>query len=518
MNGTNIATIYEGLQSDVNNYSLYSRFLKDNWCNLNESERLNLLQEVADIQAYEYGGRYSVVVSFENMGNHISGYQIGNQIKLNRNMFVNDKLVESYNGRQIEFDLVDSNWQALETVLHEGRHVFQDNAVKGVVPCSKALKDVFAANCFTVTIVDGERASQYMLGENNYALYYLNPTELDAYRISQQKTQQIISGLQILGLEDKSIETYIRNLHNNGYEAKLDRFRNEFDNQNVDKEVENVLVNIYYGKDTCVDKVIEGCVKRDMVDSQKVLDQENRKDVNSMSKQKYIENGYAYTIDDKGTITAEGSVPEQGVKCGSRVTPKGMQPGDQRGHIIAANEGGPNKLFNMTAQDGKLNQGAYKTVENAEVDLAKKGYDVRVSKTAYVSTQQGGRPDAYMINDTITSPDGKTQHIHLSFQNMSPNEQEAYNNEINNLCLSDEFDNPDPLRDSMTVQEYAKLMDETEGYLPSLKEEFDVDNSVEMSFDQNYIVDADMSFDDMKAETNDNEMNNGVDSGCSVEV
>lgn len=255
-----------------------------------------------------------------------------------------------------------------------------------------------------------------------------------------------------------------------------------------------------------------------MVDSQKVIDQENRKDVNSMSKQKYIENGYAYTIDDKGTITAEGSVPEQGVKCGSRVTPKGMQPGDQRGHIIAANEGGPNKLFNMTAQDGKLNQGAYKTVENAEVDLAKKGYDVRVSKTAYVSTQQGGRPDAYMINDTITSPDGKTQHIHLSFQNMSPNEQEAYNNEINNLCLSDEFDNPDPLRDSMTVQEYAKLMDETEGYLPSLKEEFDVDNSVEMSFDQNYIVDADMSFDDMKAETNDNEMDNGVDSGCSVEV
>ena len=47
-----------------------------------------------------------------------------------------------------------------------------------------------------------------------------------------------------------------------------------------------------------------------------------------------------------------------------------------------------------------------------------------------------------------------------------------------------------------------------------MKEEFDVDNSVEMSFDQNYIVDADMSFDDMKAETNDN----GVDSGCSVEV
>ena len=207
-----------------------------------------------------------------------------------------------------------------------------------------------------------------------------------------------------------------------------------------------------------------------------------------MAKQTYKDNGFIFTKNDTGTLTGEGHVSTKGVKCGSRVTPEGMQPGCQRGHLIAAQQGGPNKSYNMTAQEGKLNQGAYKKVENAEVNLVKEGYDVYTSKTAYVSTK-GSKPDAYMINDIITSPEGKMQSVHLSFQNMSPEMQEQLNNELAQTDVENNYDNPDPLRESMSPEEYNSLMEETEAYLPSIKDEFDVENTSQTNFTENDTVD-----------------------------
>lgn len=203
-----------------------------------------------------------------------------------------------------------------------------------------------------------------------------------------------------------------------------------------------------------------------------------------MADKTYVDNGYTFTVSDNGTITAEGKVPTEGVSCKGRVTPDFMQTGDHRGHVIAAQEGGPNKSYNMTAQNGNLNQSQYKTVENTEAALAKQGYNVNVSKTAFVSNQEGGRPDAYMINDTITSPDGKTQSVNFSFQNESKVEQEAQNQFLENEIDIDNSLNVDPLRDSMSAEEYSSLMEETNSSSPSLKENFDMQNTTEISFEQ----------------------------------
>lgn len=241
-----------------------------------------------------------------------------------------------------------------------------------------------------------------------------------------------------------------------------------------------------------------------------------------MAKQVFFNNGYTFTVDESGTITGEGDVPAQGVECGSRVTPEGMQPGDHRGHVISAQEGGPNKSYNMTAQDGKLNQGAYKTVENSESALAKQGFDVHTSKTAYVSTQEGGRPDVYMINDTITSPDGKTQNVHFSFQNMSPQEQSEHNQILQENDFTNEYPNPDPLRESMTPEEYSSLMSETEQSLPSVKDEFALDNYSEMTFDseQSQLSESQSSGVETGAQSISTDagegMSSGADSGASA--
>lgn len=470
--------------------SMYSGFIHGNWQNMNEAERLSLLQDVANQQA---DGQYTVIVSFKDMACNICGYQSGNRIYLNRDMFARDKMVCSYNGKEIEYALQDSNWQALETVLHEGRHVYQDMVSAGIVKTDASVKEVFDANGFTVTTVNGQRASQYMFGKNNYAMYYLNPTELDAYKTSQDKTEQIITELKNRNFKDLTADLYLDKTKVTGYKAQLSKFIEAYNNENIAGEVEQVLKNAYYGTDATVDEKIKNEVHSEMIESQKFIDNKFSKEPNIMSKQTYSENGFTYTVDENGTITAEGKIEaDNGVKCGTRVTPDGMQSGDQRGHIIAARAGGVNKSYNMTAQNGKLNMGAYKTVEKAEVDLARKGYEVQTSKTAYVSNQQGGRPDAYMVNDTITTPDGKTQVVHMSFQNMSPQEQQDMNDKSEEAfaLISDEFPNPNSRPEGMTEKEYTELMDETDRSLLSVKDEFDADNTTSASFTEDYSFNA----------------------------
>lgn len=129
--------------------------------------------------------------------------------------------------------------------------------------------------------------------------------------------------------------------------------------------------------------------------------------------------------------------------------------------------------------------------------MAKKGYDVQTSKTAYVSNQPGGRPDAYMINDKITSPDGKTQDIHMSFQNMTPQDQQEMNEQSAETFarMSNEYPNPDSRPEDMTEDEYADLMQETDMSLSSVKDEFDMYNTSSMSFDDGFVADAQSSLD-----------------------
>lgn len=237
-----------------------------------------------------------------------------------------------------------------------------------------------------------------------------------------------------------------------------------------------------------------------------------------MSDKTYVDNGYTFSVSDNGTITAEGKVPTEGVSCKGRVTPDGMKTGDQRGHLIAAREGGPNKGYNMTAQNGNLNQGQYKTVENAEVSLARQGYDVNTSKTAFVSNQEGGRPDAYMINDTITSPDGKAQSVNLSFQNESKSEQAAQNQMLENEVDIDDSLNCNPSRDTMNAKEYSALMEETNSSLPSLRDSFDMNNTTEISFEQASESQTAVDCNSAISESSGCDAASGIDAGSSSGV
>lgn len=149
-------------------------------------------------------------------------------------------------------------------------------------------------------------------------------------------------------------------------------------------------------------------------------------------------------------------------------------PTDERGHIQASSLGGSNKPENIAPQSYDLNHGSWLSMENAEkaaINDEKNPATIQSEKTAFASNQPGGRPDAFTAKDTINFADGNTQTVNLSFANMQNDQQAAINDEVNaqTESLMDEYANPgDTLRDSMTAEEYAELMEETDAALPNI--------------------------------------------------
>ena len=99
-----------------------------------------------------------------------------------------------------------------------------------------------------------------------------------------------------------------------------------------------------------------------------------------------------------------------------------------------------------------------------------------------------------MVNDTVTYADGRTQDIHLSFANIDYAAQEEMNRSLDSY--SDMLDEPNPgdgLRASLSVPEYAELMEETDRALPDIGQLFDEQISVSVAEDTDRYGDYDSS-------------------------
>ena len=275
-NEKNIITHPETIYSDLSDNDLRSMYDESVWFCLDEGQRHDLLQETANREAIANGNSYSCEVVFANLDHQTAGSQCGNTIFLNREMFVNDKISVEYDGKTISYSLFDSNFQCYNTLLHESRHVYQESIINGVTKADSTTKEMFEANDFTVSNVNGEKGSQYLLGEIDYSLYMLQPTESDAFQFAESKTNMLVNELNAQYGEKASNATYMDKMTRESYAVKLEQYRDLYNNQNVDKEVANVLMNKYHNLDIPVDKNIETIVHREMVLSQEVIDNENK--------------------------------------------------------------------------------------------------------------------------------------------------------------------------------------------------------------------------------------------------
>lgn len=148
-------------------------------------------------------------------------------------------------------------------------------------------------------------------------------------------------------------------------------------------------------------------------------------------------------------------------------------PTDDMGHVQGHSVGGDEKPHNIVAQSSDLNRagGGYYNMEKGERSAIKSGASIASSKTAF-SMHAGERHSAFMINDQITYQDGYVQEVHLSFANMTKADQAKIQEEIQSLPMDDMPNPGDSLRSSISTQEYADLMTETDAQLPSVASEY----------------------------------------------
>ncbi len=78
----------------------------------------------------------------------------------------------------------------------------------------------------------------------------------------------------------------------------------------------------------------------------------------------------------------------------------GVRGVDQGGHIVGSRFFGPGEQINLYPQSAKLNQGAWKTMENSWADAMVAGKDVKIEVEA-VFSGASKRPDSFKVKYTI---------------------------------------------------------------------------------------------------------------------
>lgn len=190
--------------------------------------------------------------------------------------------------------------------------------------------------------------------------------------------------------------------------------------------------------------------------------------------------GTTFSIDSNGSITVRSNLKLQ-KSDHSHMPPRteAYRPGvgdsykeklhsmDERGHIQASSFGVGNEKWNVVAQNYDVNHYGYREIERGETDALKAGASIDSTKIAYVGSKPGDRPTAFMINDTVTYPDGHVEHIYNSMSNESYAEQDEDERILNSIPWDDDTPNPDAARESMSPEEYEELAAEADEVVES---------------------------------------------------
>ena len=266
---------------DLRNDQLYSMFCESTYSKLGESEKLDLLQETVNRDALEKGLIGAPEVRFANLPVNESGGAANGVINVNRDMAVKGTLSFEYNGQTIQHSISDFNIQSLNTVLHENIHCFQDQITDGTITIKDTQKtSEYQANSFTTSAVlqDGryQFGSQYLTGTttNGYYCYYFQSTERDAFRGAEEKTAAILNGLIEKYGSELSFEAYAKSMAATGYQATEKEAIERFQNPNFERDLNQTLLNQYFGTSVPVDKNTEAAVKAEMIATHKSLQQQ----------------------------------------------------------------------------------------------------------------------------------------------------------------------------------------------------------------------------------------------------
>lgn len=264
--------------ADQNDLDFYANFRQETWSQLDESGRQELLQEAVNRSAAQHGELGSCKVVFADLKPGTCGVQSGDTIKLNREMYVNDRQVRVVNGEEMYQPLADSNMRALTTVFHEDEHAYQNQVTAGLIPAEDAeAARQYASNDFTNVILMDESGdikvgNTYLQGlsetpdhNTGYILYYLQSSERDAHKFSEEKTAAIMNALEEKFGSELSFEAYKIELEANGYDSTLTYAQELTQIPDIEQEINKSLMNHYYGTNEPVNPYVEALVQKEMI-------------------------------------------------------------------------------------------------------------------------------------------------------------------------------------------------------------------------------------------------------------
>ena len=257
---------------NLSNEQLYSMFRESSYSKLDESEKLDLLQETVNRDARERGEIGAPEVRFADLPANESGNASNGIINVNRDLAVNGVQSIEYNGQTIQHSVRAYNIESLNTVLHENIHCFQDQIIDGTINIEDAQKSAeYQSNSFTTSVVlqDGkyQPGSQYLTGEtaNGYYCYYFQATERDAFLGAEEKTNAILNNIIEKYGTELSFEAYAKSVEITGYHATEQAAIERFQNLNFERDLNQTLMNQYFGMNEPVDPEVENAVKAEMI-------------------------------------------------------------------------------------------------------------------------------------------------------------------------------------------------------------------------------------------------------------
>lgn len=270
-------TRYENL----NNEQLYSMFRESSYSKLDESEKLDLLQETVNRDSLERGEIGAPEVRFADLPANESGNASNGVINVNRDMAVNGVQSIEYDGQTIQHPGRAYNIETLNTVLHENIHCFQEQVIDGTINIEDIQKSAeYQSNGFTTSAVlqNGkyQLGSQYLTGEtaNGYYCYYFQSTERDAFLGAEEKTDTILNNIIEKCGTEPSFEAYKKSVEITGYHATERAAIERFQNLNFERGLNQTLMNQYFGMNVPVASNIENAVKAEMIATYQGLHQQ----------------------------------------------------------------------------------------------------------------------------------------------------------------------------------------------------------------------------------------------------
>lgn len=266
---------------NLNNEQLYSMFRESSYSKLDESEKLDLLQETVNRDSLERGEIGAPEVRFADLPANESGNASNGVINVNRDMAVNGVQSIEYDGQTIQHPVRAYNIETLNTVLHENIHCFQEQVIDGTINIEDIQKSAeYQSNGFTTSAVlqNGkyQLGSQYLTGEtaNGYYCYYFQSTERDAFLGAEEKTDTILNNIIEKCGTEPSFEAYKKSVEITGYHATERAAIERFQNLNFERGLNQTLMNQYFGMNVPVAPNIENAVKAEMIATYQGLHQQ----------------------------------------------------------------------------------------------------------------------------------------------------------------------------------------------------------------------------------------------------